>query len=219
MSIESRWLVRRRPGGVRRWIRHRYIASTIFRNYTRARGARQFQMTAPDDGVFVLMRSRRRRRGWTALADDAGRACRRRSWTPSALPRRPSYRVAAAGRPSPLIRRYGIASIIFCNYTRARGARQFQMTAPDDGVFVLMRSRRRRRGWTALADDAGRACRRRSWTPSALPRRPSYRVAAAGRPSPLIRRYGPRRCARSGKASRQSFSATIRAREARANSR
>jgi hypothetical protein len=43
-----------------------------------------------------------------------------------------------------------------------------------------------------------RPCRQRSWTPSALPRRPSYRVESAGRPCPLIRRYGSPPCFLSG---------------------
>ena len=219
----------------------------------RARGAaRQFQIR-----FHFLVQQRgpsRRRRGWRRWPS---RPCRRRGSTPMALPRRPSYAVAAEGRPR-LRAAVMTASTISVTLARARArggapipdpfsffssAARTELTAPrlealaeptvpparldangaaaaaelrggcrrppapprrrDDRVthFRYPRARargaarqfqirfhflvqqrgpsRRRRGWRRWPS---RPCRRRGSTPMALPRRPSYPVAAEGRP-------------------------------------
>ena len=91
-------------------------------------------------------------------------------------------------------RRPNIASTIFCNYTLERGARQFRSGFLFDETepTAPRLASAGRRCWPP------RPCRRRSWTPNALPRRPSYRAESAGRPCPLIRRYGSPPCFLSG---------------------
>ena len=91
-------------------------------------------------------------------------------------------------------RRPNIASTIFCNYTLERGARRFRSGFLFDETepTAPRLASAGRRCWPP------RPCRRRSWTPNALPRRPSYRAESAGRPCPLICRYGSPPCFLSG---------------------